>query len=59
MSVRLPRYTFFFKVVSALTYTNSPSNFHELQYQYVVRNSVLGAPLAVEASVTVVISLLM
>jgi hypothetical protein len=42
--------------MSLLTYTNIPSNFHELQYQYIVRNSVLGAPLAVEACVTAVIS---
>jgi hypothetical protein len=45
---------FFSKVVSALTYTNIPSTFHELHYQYIVRNSVLGSPLAVEACVTVV-----
>jgi hypothetical protein len=50
---------FFFIVTSALTYTNIPSTFHELQYQYIERNSVLWEPLAVEASVTVGISTLM
>ena len=43
ISGRLPRYVhaLFFKKVSALTYTNIPSNFHDLQYQYtsIVRNS--------------------
>jgi len=45
--------------VSPLTYTNIPSTFHELQYQYIARNSIFGAPLAVEACVTAVINTLM
>jgi hypothetical protein len=40
--------------MSPLAYTNIPSNFHELQYQYIVRNPALGAPLAVEAFVNAV-----
>jgi hypothetical protein len=36
-----------------------PSTFHELPYQYIVRNSILGSPLAVEACVTLVVSKLM
>ena len=44
----------FFMGISPLAYTNIPSNFHELQYQYIVRNSVLGAPLAVEVFVNAV-----
>jgi len=45
--------------MSPLTYTNIPSTFRELPYQYIVRKSVLGAPLAVEACATAVISTLM
>jgi len=50
---------FFFIGMSAMTYTNIRCTFPELQYQYVVQNSALGAPLAVEAYVTVVISTVM